>query len=67
VRRLSALAGLAAGLGATTLLARRRRGARRERIDLYHSDGSMVSLDGDSLAGERLLALARRALTAARP
>jgi hypothetical protein len=66
MRRLSVLAGLAAGIGAT-VLARRRREARRERVDLYYSDGSMVSLDGDAPEGERLLALAREALAAARP
>jgi len=61
MRRLSVLAGLAAGIGAT-VLARRRREARRERVDLYYSDGSMVSLDD-----ERLLTIAREALAAARP
>jgi hypothetical protein len=66
MRRLSVLAGLAAGVGAT-LLARRRREARRERVDLYFSDGSMMSLDGGALEGERLLTIAREALAAARP
>jgi hypothetical protein len=65
VRRLSMAAGLAAGVGAT-LLARRRRESRRERIDLYYSDGSMVSLDGAAPDGPRLLSLAREALAAAR-
>ena len=55
MRRLSVLAGLAAGIGAT-VLARRRREARRERVDLYYSDGSMVSLDGDAPEGERRVA-----------
>jgi hypothetical protein len=66
MRRLSVLAGLAAGIGAT-VLARRRREARRERVDLYYSDGSMVSVDGGGLEGERLLTIAREALAAARP
>jgi hypothetical protein len=61
MRRLSVLAGVAAGIGAT-VLARRRREARRERVDLYYSDGSMVSLDD-----ERLLTIGREALAAARP
>jgi hypothetical protein len=66
VRRLSLLVGLAAGIGAT-LHARRRREARRERVDLYYSDGSMVSLDTAVPDGDRLLGLAREALAAARP
>ncbi len=66
MRRLSVLVGLAAGIGAT-VVARRRRETRRERIDLYYSDGSMVSVDGDAPEGERLLALAREALAASRP
>ncbi len=66
MRRLSVLVGLAAGLAAT-VVARRRRQARRERVDVYYSDGSMVSVDGDAPEGERLLALAREALAASRP
>jgi hypothetical protein len=66
MRRLSVLAGLAAGVGGT-LLARRRREARREHVDLYYSDGSMVSLDGAGAGGEPLIGLAREAVAAARP
>jgi hypothetical protein len=65
MRRLSVLAGLAAGVGAT-LLARRRKEARREHVDLYYSDGSMVSLEAGGAGGEQLLGLAREALAAAR-
>ena len=45
-----------------------RRGAarRRERVDLYFDDGSMVSLPDGSPESERLLALGRDALRAAR-
>jgi hypothetical protein len=66
VRRLSVLVGVAAGIGAT-LFARRRRADRRERVDLYYSDGSMVSLDAGVPDGARLLGLAREALAASRP
>jgi hypothetical protein len=45
-----------------------RRGAarRRERVDLYFADGSMVSLADGSPEAERLLLLGRDALRAAR-
>jgi hypothetical protein len=62
MRRLSLLLALAAAfVGA--VLARRRGAARRERVDLYYDDGSMVSLDGRTAESERLLALASRALS----
>jgi hypothetical protein len=64
-RRLSALllAGAAAG---AALLLRRRGLPRRERVDLYYADGSMVSLEGGSPEAARLLELGREALTRAR-
>ncbi|MGZ4394351.1 MAG: hypothetical protein ACXVZ2_03180 [Gaiellaceae bacterium] len=43
----------------------RRSGARRERVDLYFADGSMVSL-GEGPDAERQLALGRTTLDAAR-
>ena len=43
----------------------RRGSARRERVDLYFADGSMVSL-GEGPDAERLLALGRTTLDAAR-
>ena len=43
----------------------RRSGGRRERVDLYFADGSMVSL-GEGPDAERLLALGRTTLDAAR-
>ncbi len=43
----------------------RRGSARRQRIDLYYADGSMVSL-GEGPDAERLLALGRTTLDAAR-
>ncbi len=60
---LLALAG--ALLGAAGLL-RRGTARRRERVDLYFEDGSMVSLGEGSPEASRLLPLAREALRAAR-
>ena len=53
---LAALVGFVVGV----LLFRRGTGRRRERVDLYFDDGSMLSLaDGQA---ERLLAIARTVL-----
>jgi hypothetical protein len=65
VRRLSFLTGLLLAFGAA-LLFRRRSATRRERVDLYYEDGSMVSLEGRTPETERLLALAREALATSR-
>lgn len=55
---------LAAGSLAGSLLLRRRAARRRERVDLYAEDGSMLSLaDGTPEAG-RLLAIAHDLLGA---
>ena len=61
-RALAALAALAAGI----TLVRRRRAASPERLELYFADGSSVTFHSDSPEGERVLPLARRALSAAR-
>lgn len=45
---------------------RRRSAYRRERVDLYFEDGSMVSLEQGSLEADRLLPLAHDVLDAAR-
>ncbi len=58
---------LGAGSLAGTVLYRRRAARRRERVDLYYEDGSMVSLTEGSPDAERLLPLARDVLDAARP
>jgi hypothetical protein len=56
---------VAAGSVAGSVLYRRRVSRRRERVDLYYEDGSMVSVtDGPEL--ERLLPLAREVLHVAR-
>ena len=64
-RRLLGLAGLA-GMGlAAAAYVRRSAGHRRERVDLYYDDGSMVSLPEGSPGSARLLALGRETLRAA--
>ncbi len=44
----------------------RRRSARKERVDLYFADGSMLSLEQGALDAERLLPLAHGVLQTAR-
>ena len=66
MRRLLGLAGLV-GVGlAAAAYVRRGAGHRRERVDLYYEDGSMISLTEGSPELERLLPLARNVLHAAR-
>jgi hypothetical protein len=55
--------GSAAGLA---LWQRRSSGKGRERVELYFSDGSMVSFPEDSTEAARLIPLARQVLTNAR-
>jgi hypothetical protein len=50
---------LAAGSLAGSVLYRRRAARRREHVDLYADDGSMVSLDDKAPEAARLLPLAR--------
>jgi hypothetical protein len=57
---------LAVGSAAGTLLYRRRAAARRERVELYFGDGSMVSLAEGAPGAEQLLAHARELLATAR-
>ena len=66
-RKLVVLLGLVTGAFAAIALARRTGARRRERVDLYYADGSMVPLGEGSPDGARLLALGRDALGAARP
>jgi hypothetical protein len=66
-RRVVLLAGLAIGALAAIGWARRTGAGRRERVDLYYADGSMVSLGDGSPDAERLLTLGRDALRAAQP
>jgi hypothetical protein len=61
-RRLVTGVLLAAGSLAGSVLYRRRAARRRERVDLYADDGSMVSLAEDASEIERLLPIARELL-----
>ena len=65
-RRLLAALALAVGAILGTVFFRRRAGHRRDRVDLYFEDGSMVSLVEGSPEAEKLLPVAREALGAAR-
>jgi hypothetical protein len=65
-RKALAFSGFVTGVVGATLLYRRSGRARRERVDLYFDDGSMVSLGDGSPGAERLLPLAREILGAAR-
>ncbi|MEN3342910.1 MAG: hypothetical protein V7644_2314 [Actinomycetota bacterium] len=65
-RRLVSLLGFGAGLAAGSVLYRRSSGRRRERVDIYFDDGSMVSFVDGSPEAERLLPAARTVLAAAR-
>ena len=57
--RLLAATMLAAGAVAGAVAYRRRAAQRRERVDLYAGDGSMVSVADGAPEAERLLAIAR--------
>jgi hypothetical protein len=57
---------LAAGAAAAVSLWQRRRGRRRQQVDLYFADGSMISLDAGSVQAQRLFPLAYRVLAEAR-
>ena len=61
-RRLLALVALLGGAFAGFALFRRAGGGRRERVDLYYEDGSLVSLN--DVEGAALLEIAREALRA---
>jgi hypothetical protein len=63
-RRLVALAALFGGALVGFAIFRRAGAGRRERVDLYYDDGSLVSLN--EVEGARLLELARDALRTTR-
>jgi hypothetical protein len=68
VRRRRFLTGflLAVGSLAGTVFYRRRAARRRDRVDVYFEDGSMVSIADGSPEAATVLPLARRVLDAAR-
>ena len=49
-------------VGGPVLYLWRRRDERRERVQLYYGDGSMVTLERGASGAEQLLAVARSAL-----
>ncbi len=65
--RVLSLFAAAGAIAAGAVFFRRGAARRRERVDLYFDDGSMVSLGDGSAEAARLLAIAREALRAGRP
>ena len=65
-RKVLALLGFGTGLVAGSMVYRRSFGRRRERVDVYFDDGSMVTFAEGSPEAEKLLSVARSALTTAR-
>ena len=65
-RRLLTLGGFVLGVLVGTFAYRRSTGRRRDRLDIYFDDGSMVSFVEGSSEAERLLPVARELLTTAR-
>lgn len=65
-RRALGIFGFVTGLAAGSVLYRRTVARRRERVDVYFDDGSMISYDDGSAEAASLLPIARDALAAAR-
>ncbi|HKT43522.1 MAG TPA: hypothetical protein VJQ85_01890 [Gaiellaceae bacterium] len=65
-RKALGLFGFATGLVAGSVLYRRTVARRRERVDVYFGDGSMITYDDGSPEAGSLLPIARDALDAAR-
>ena len=65
-RRALALLGFVTGVVVGTVAYRRGGRARRERVDLYFDDGSMVSFVDGSPEADKLLPVAGDVLAAAR-
>ncbi|HEY6462094.1 MAG TPA: hypothetical protein VIY73_18135 [Polyangiaceae bacterium] len=65
-RKALGLFGFATGLFAGRVLYRRTVARRRERVDVYFGDGSMITFDDGTPEADALLPIARDALAAAR-
>lgn len=65
-RRALGLFGFATGLFAGSVLYRRTVARRRERVDVYFANGSMMTFDDGSPEADTLLPIARDALSAVR-
>jgi hypothetical protein len=65
-RRVLGLLGFATGIFAGSVVFRRQFGRRRERVEVYFDDGSMVSYVDGAVEADALLGPARDALRAAR-
>ena len=65
-RKALGLFGFVTGLAAGSVLYRRTVARRRERVDVYFDDGSMITYDDGSSQADALLPIARDALAAAR-
>jgi hypothetical protein len=65
-RKLLSVLGFGTGLAAGSVIYRRTTGRRRDRVDVYFDDGSMVSFVEGSAEADALLPVARDVLGAAR-
>jgi hypothetical protein len=65
-RKVLGLLGVGTGVFAGSVLFRRSFTRRRDRVDVYFDDGSMVSFVEGSIEAEKLLPLARDLLAATR-
>ena len=64
-RKFFALLGFGTGIFAGSVLFRRSFARRRDRVDVYFDDGSMVSFVEGSAEADKLIPVARDALAAA--
>jgi hypothetical protein len=66
-RKFLGVLGFGTGVFAGSVLYRRSTGRRRDRVDVYFDDGSMVSFVEGSPQAEKLLPVARDVLSTVRP